>query len=162
MEQFGAISVPADWTVEQDLAFYEERWAEDALDYAEGLRSAMLIHCAGLVRVIDAALRYFYSRDLTLFPFPPECLSVSEKLDILESIVNKNPRDAPYHERLQADICLCRWAEAERSRIFAEHHKNRGEPWLYPIVAAIDLCGAAAFTLEETMKCEHDDFGSNK
>src|SRR4051794_350795 len=117
MEQFDPISVPPDWRVEQDLAFYEERWAEDAPDYAEGLRNAMLFHCAGLVRVIDAALRYFYSRNLTLFPFPPECLSVSEKLDILQSIVNKNPRDDCYHERLQADIRLCRWAEAERSRI---------------------------------------------
>jgi hypothetical protein len=152
------ISVPPYWTPEQDLLFFEERWGCDAPDYAEALRKAMVFHCAGLLDVIDATLTYFYRSDITLFPFPQECLSVSEKLDILESILSASPRETPYHDRFKADFALCRLAEAERSRIFAEHHKCRGKSWLYPLVAVIDLCGAAAFELEESMICEHEDF----
>jgi hypothetical protein len=152
------ISVPPDWTPEQDLLFFEERCGCDAEDYAEVLRSEMYFHCGGLVAVLDAALTYFYSKDLTLFPFPPECLNVTEKIDILESIVSASPRETSYHDRFKADLSLCRWAEAERHRIFVEHHKSRGKSWLYPVVAVIDLCGAAAFDLEESMVCEHEDF----
>ena len=151
-------SVPPNWTAERDLLFYEERWENEALSYAEGLRRAMVLHCGGLTRMINATLSYFYDHDLTLFPFPPECLTVTEKLNIIESIVQESSRDAGYRERLQRDISFCRRAEAERTRVFAEHHKRCGKSWLYPLVAAIDVCGAAAFGLEETMVCEHDDF----
>ena len=152
------IVVPDNWTTEQDLRFYAERWEEDAPSVGDGLHAAMIFHCGGLVEIVNAALDYFHQHDLTLYRFPLSCLSLNEKLDILDDIAATSHCGIPHRARLQDDISLCRWADAERTRIFREHYRCRGESWIYPVVAVIDLCGAAAYALWETMSVEYDDF----
>jgi hypothetical protein len=154
------IAVPLNWTAERDVEYLEDRWGSEGKDHGEALRWALQSHCGGLVKIINASVAYFYDHDLTLSPFPLDCVGVTEKIAMIEIAVARIVREPEYHRRFREDLALCRWAESERRRVFSEHTRCHGNGWLYPVMAAIDLCGAAAFELELLMESEHDDFAA--
>lgn len=151
------IVVPPGWTAEKDLAIFDYMPDSDE-SYWEVVQSVIEHDCKELAIDIDAALSYFYARDVQLTRFRLGCMTLAEKIDLLETVIKSSkyrPRDP---EELYATLALCRTAEAERSRVFKEYQQAGEQSWLYPVVTVIQYCGAAASHFEMAMLTAYPNF----
>ena len=152
------IVVPPGWTAEKDLAYFTDRFGDGNGNCWHVLQTFIKEDCIGLAVDIDAALSYLYDRDVQLMHFRLDCMTLTEKIDLLETVIKRSkyrPRDP---EELYACLALCRTAEAERSRVFKEYHQAGEQSWLFPVVTVIEYCGAAAFHFENAMQLGYPNF----
>jgi hypothetical protein len=153
------IAVPEGWSIEKDIKHFSKFWwwEEGTVDYAALMYKSMIFSCGDFEATLDEALVYFYRKDPQTAPLPPNCLSVTDKIDRMEEIVRWSKRDVRYRERLLESLSECRWAESERKRIFRGHQVSGGKRWFYPLNEVLERMHAAAALLAATVHFEHCD-----
>lgn len=157
MTELIPIITPLNWTADQDLEYYEERWGETN-DYAKSALWRVTASYAELQDAVDKALSYFVRKDQRLEPVHPGTLTLAEKLQRLSVLTSNQGNDYDYKGRFAQHIQACEWADAERQRVMMTYYAGGEGTWLRPLCELADLLASAAYSLDEGMKCEHPDY----
>ena len=152
------IIVPPAWTAKKDLAYFTDCFGHVDGSWWDVLQTFIKEDCMGLASDIDAALSYFHARDVQLVYFPLDCMTLAERIDLLETVIRSSKYCPPDPEELYASLASCLTAETERSRVFQEYQRSGRQSWLYPVVTVIHYCGAAAFHFENAMQLAYPNF----
>jgi hypothetical protein len=151
--QFLPIKPPAGWNEKDDIQGFNEAWGESD-DHRREIEVRFQESIAKVHTVLKAGINYF-CKDREARPvMPPSVLTLREKVELFTEVLPRSPDDS-YTLRFTMTLAWLLWLESERVRLM-EHPVNH--QWLFPFYRLADSLMAAALELEESLRCEHDDF----
>ena len=151
------ITIPPNWTPEQDVDYYQDRFGE-AHNYFASVLELVAESYEELTATVDRALDYFERHDGQLIRVHPGTLALPEKIYRLSGVIGAGKRDYEYQERFADHLHECIFADAERQRVMQDYYNREGRKWLKPLCDASDYLATASGSLDEGMACEHEDY----
>jgi hypothetical protein len=146
------ISVPANWTAQQDIEFFEERWGEST-DYFGEVRERVLVAHEELEQLLHDALDFF---DASAAPAPVSTLT--EIIAAVEARLMAGPYSHQHQAWLKVDLAYCRYALGEFDRLAPSLDEDGDGGWLMPQCDLSDHLVTATINLDETLRFEFHAF----
>jgi len=149
------IKVPEGWTQEKDIAGFVDIWGEKD-DYRKATFDLLEDKFDRLNAVLEAGIMFLAEKEGVRPVLPPSTISTREKVALFAQLLPAAAGE-DYVRRFSLSLARILWLEAERERIGRYPEPNQ---WLFPFYEVADSFLGEAFELEESLRCEHNDFSA--
>ena len=154
------IAPPADWNEAKDRHEFEVRYGS-AENYRRAIVDQLIEEYRNFNEVLDHVLAHF-TDGLEIASLMGPALTAREKMDWLLALVVDVEKDAKIRDRLLKNLAYCAWVENERHRLLQAIRHPLAVVWVAPLCQLADEMTTAAMQLEESLICEHKDYGEER
>ena len=150
---FLPIRPPERWDHARDIQEYEDRFGKSD-NHLHDIRLQIDQNIAEVHATLASGINYFLRKRGFRHFASVSGLSLREKVGLFADLLPPSD-DSDYVLRFTTNLARILWLDCEHGRILKQRHDQQ---WLYPFYHLADCFGSTAFELNESLRCEHDDF----
>jgi hypothetical protein len=152
------IKAPPNWDGWKDLSDFESRFDENYENANDFALLQVEESYAYVKRVLGHTLFYFLKRKTRHLEVPVNALTVAETCHLLLELTSQPGHKSGYKERFNDYLMAILHYDEQRSLVLKRLWINAAHVWLVELAELADSMTSAAWELDESMSCEHDDY----